>query len=303
VLSQSKQAVVVTGVSSGIGAAIASHLMNQGYTVFGSVRKPIDANTLQQSHPVAFHPMIFDVRDRESIAKAVASVQATLVSSEKRLVAVVNNAGIALFGPMECLDDQGFEDTVAVNLFGTRNVTNAFLPLLRMNQQTGRDRSSQKTKGVIVNISSLSGILNTPMNGAYCVAKHAVESIGEIYRRELYGTGIDLCSIRSGPIQSDIWVKNIEEQNQYEIANYNLMSANAQSIMRAATKKALPASVVATLVQDVIERRKCKLAYEIGDGSRIAKFLSALVPTRLADRLISRALLKTQTRKSPSATN
>ena len=113
-LNQSNMAVVVTGVSSGIGAAVAGHLMDQGYAVFGSVRKLTDANALQQSHPDLFYPMVFDVRDREGIAKAVVSVQDTLTGSGKHLAAIVNNAGIALFGPMECLDDQGFEDTVAV---------------------------------------------------------------------------------------------------------------------------------------------------------------------------------------------
>lgn len=78
------------------------------------------------------------------------------------------------------------------------------------------------------------------------------------------------------------------------------MSTNAQNIMKAATKRALPASVVATLVLDVIERRKCKLACELSDGSRVAKILSTLVPTRLADRLISCALLNKQTIKSSS---
>ena len=84
-----------------------------------------------------------------------------------------------------------------VNLIGTRIVTNAFLPLLR--------HDDRLQSGQIINISSLSGILNTPMNGAYCVAKHALESLGEIYRRELLPDGIDVVSIRSGPVQSEIW--------------------------------------------------------------------------------------------------
>ena len=291
-MDNTNRAVVVTGVSSGIGAAIAQCLIDQGYTVFGSVRKLEDAESLTTANPELFRPMVFDVRDRESISHAVEAVNYELAISDKPLAAIVNNAGIAQFGPMEHLNDQGFEDTVAVNVFGTRNVTNAFLPLLRLTNESNSESNQAKSAGVIVNISSLSGILNTPMNGAYCVSKHAVESIGEIYRRELYATGIDVCAIRSGPIQSEIWAKNIENQSQYKETYYNLMSGNAQKIMQQATTKALPASVIATLVLDVIERRKCRTSYDIGDGSWMAKILSSLMPARLADRLISRTLLK-----------
>ena len=286
-----KSAVVVTGVSSGIGAAIAQWLLDEGYTVFGSVRNLTDAENLRQSYSDAFYPIVFDVRDRSTINAVASDVQAILEKKDLQLVALVNNAGMALVGPMECLDDQGFEDTIAVNLFGTRNVTNAFIPLLRQNVDSIENKKKRKEQ-VIINISSLSGILNTPLNGAYCVSKHAMESIGDIYRRELYNSGIDVRSIRSGPIQSEIWTKNTIENTDYENADYTLMSANAQDIIKNAVKNALPASVIAKLVQDMIEGRKRRVAYELGDGSRITRLLSSLVPVRLADRLIAGALLK-----------
>lgn len=284
------RAVVVTGVSSGIGETIARYLMNSGYRVFGSVRNSADADPLVQSHEELFCPLVFDVRDREAVTVAAQLTAAKLWGQP--LAALVNNAGLALFGPMECLDDQNFESTVAVNLFGTRNVTNAFLPYLRGSKQHGGAMSASPTAGKIINISSLSGILNTPMNGAYCVSKHAVESLGEIYRRELLRSGIDVCSIRSGPIQSEIWTKNLEAAQVYKNADYTRMSGNAQAIMQNAARSAIPASVIARLVQDIIENRKRKVAYEIGAGSRIAKVLSSLVPARIADRLIGKALFK-----------
>ncbi len=288
--TSNSKSVVVTGVSSGIGEAIALHLLDSGYRVFGSVRKLADAEKLIQAHEALFCPLVFDVRNRESVQNAA---QLTTVKlSGQPLSALVNNAGLALFGPMECLDDQRFEETVAVNLFGTRNVTNAFLPLLRQSEHHANEKSVDRTAGKIINISSLSGILNTPMNGAYCVSKHAVESLGEIYRRELLPAGIDVCSIRSGPIQSEIWNKNIEAGKIYENADYALMSDNAQAIIKNAAKNALPASVISELVLDIIENRKRKVAYEIGAGSRVAKLLSSFVPARIADRIIGRALFK-----------
>jgi len=186
------KAVAVTGVSSGLGKAIALHLIENGYIVYGSVRKIEDARELQEHHPDRFHPMIFDVRDRDSIQSAITDITQQLADSESRLVALVNNAGMAAYGALECLDDKKFEETVAVNVFGTRNVTNEFLPLLRQPEDQNREAGADNKAGVIVNISSLSGILNTPMSGSYCISKHAMESIGDMYRRELYGSGISI---------------------------------------------------------------------------------------------------------------
>ena len=118
--------------------------------------------------------------DKEKIQSAAREVSSKLDGNP--LAGLINNAGHALFGPMECLDDQEFEQSLLVNVSGTRNVTNAFLPMLRS--------TPRSPPGKIINISSLSGIVNTPMNGAYCVAKHGVESLGEIYRRELLPAGI-----------------------------------------------------------------------------------------------------------------
>ena len=115
---------------------------------------------------------------------------------------------------MALLSDEVFRAQIEVNLFGVRNVTNTFLPLL------GASKDFKGTAGKIINISSLSGIFNTPMNGAYCVAKHALESLGEVYRRELMMYGIQVCSIQPGPIQSKLWDKNISAMDAYLDTDY-----------------------------------------------------------------------------------
>jgi len=216
--------VAVTGVSSGVGRAIATCLVENGYTVFGSVRKIDDATELLQQYPDSFHAMLFDVRNANEINASIETIRKTLQDTGSRMVALVNNAGMAAYGPLECLDDKKFEETVAVNVLGTRNVTNAFLPLLRIPENPRIEAGPKNKAGVIVNISSLSGILNTPMSGSYCITKHAMESIGEMYRRELYGSGIDITSIRSGPIQSEIWTKNIA----HDIVGYDNISYDAK---------------------------------------------------------------------------
>ena len=276
--------IVVTGVSSGIGQEMARCLARKGYRVFGSVRKAADSQGLEAELGERFHTLIFDVCDTPSITAA--AQQVSKIVGEDGISCIINNAGLALFGPVELLEDDAFEHIMKVNVLGTRFVTNAFLPVLR----AGNDKG-QLCK--IVNISSLSGIFNTPMNGAYCVSKHAMESLGEIYRRELFGEGIDVVSIRSGPIQSEIWRKNLDASKAYENTVYAKMAKKTHRIMEHAKKSALPPLVIADLVLDIIEGRKKKLSYHVGEGARISRiFGSSLMPKRLADKLIYNALTK-----------
>lgn len=278
------QNIVVTGVSSGIGQEIARCLANKGYRVFGSVRKPADAKPLEDELGDRFQTLVFDVCDTDSITAAAKSVSDSVKDSG--ISAIINNAGLALFGPIELLEDDAFEHIMKVNVLGSRLVTNAFLPALRIGNK-------EQTHSKIVNISSLSGIFNTPMNGAYCVSKHAMESLGEIYRRELMAEHIDVVSIRSGPIQSEIWKKNIDSTSAYEDTVYGNMAVKSHKIMEHAKKSALPPSVIAELVLGILEGRKKKHSYHVGQGSRISQiFASSLMPTRLADKLIHNALSK-----------
>ena len=282
--SRNGKNIVVTGVSSGIGKETARCLAKRGYRVFGSVRKITDGQPLTEELGDRFHALLFDVCDTDAIATAAEDV--SNIAGDDGISAIINNAGLALFGPIELLADDAFEHIMKVNVLGTRFVTNAFLPLLRAG-----NHEAQRSK--IINISSLSGIFNTPMNGAYCVSKHAMESLGEIYRRELYGEKIDVVSIRSGPIQSEIWRKNIDAASEYKDSVYGVMATKTHRIMENAKKSALPPSVIAELVLGIIEGRKRRHSYHVGQGSRVSRMLSSsLMPRRLADRLIYNALSK-----------
>ncbi len=289
-----RRTVVVTGVSSGIGRAICKFLVQQKLTVFGSVRVAKDGDDLAEELGGNFYPLVFDLCDPAAIAKSRDRVSNHL--DDGVLTALINNAGLAQFGPQEFVDDREFEQVVSVNLFGTRNVNNAFLPLLRC-RALGFESAAQsrRSPGKIINISSLSGILNTPMNGTYCISKHALESMGEIYRRELIADGIDVVSIRSGPIQSEIWNKNLKPTPVYEVESYNEMSRTSQTIMRDAQANALPADVIAKFVWDIIEGRRRRTAYALGQGALMSRLLSSdLMPARLADWLIDRKLRPTR---------
>ena len=192
--------VLVTGVSTGIGFDIVRYLINRGYHVLGSVRKEADIIKLNAAFPDNYTCLQFDVTKKEEIIAALPIVKKAL--NGQALAGLVNNAGLASGGPLQLMDDDKFRYQMEVNLFGVRNVTNVFLPLL------GAYKGFTGKSGKIIMISSISGIFNTPFNGAYCVSKHAVESMAEVYRRELMLYGIDVVSIQPGPIQSDLWDKN-----------------------------------------------------------------------------------------------
>ena len=121
------------------------------------------------------------------------------------------------------------------------------------------DRPANQDPGKIILNSSISGVLNTPINGAYCVSKHAVESLGEVYRRELYPFGIDVLSIQSGPIQSEIWKKNIGALDEFMDTDYAKMVEKTNEILIAGQKSAQPAETISRLIEKIITTKRPKL--------------------------------------------
>ena len=274
--------ILVTGVSTGIGYDAVRYLVQHGYRLFGSVRKDADVERLNHDFPDNFVCLKFDVTDLEQINAAVEMVREHL--DGETLTALVNNAGFAQGGPMALLSDQVFRQQMEVNLFGVRNVTNAFLPLL------GASKDFEGEPGKIINISSISGIFNTPMNGAYCVAKHALESLGEVYRRELMMYGIQVASIQPGPIQSDLWDKNLNALDLYLDSDYGKMAEKSNAIIRASQKDALPAEVISKLIEKIITSRRPKLSYIVTKHKLINTMVAKYLPKRLADWFLHRSL-------------
>ena len=278
------KSIVITGVSSGIGHETVAYFIEQGYTVFGSVRSEADYERLQADFPDNFTPLKFDVVDKEAIQAAVGKVQEVL--GDNLLTALVNNAGIALAGPLELVDDDRFEHQLMVNVVGLRLVINAFLPLLG----ASLDRPSDQRSGKIINISSISGILNAPINGSYSIAKHAVESVGEVYRRELMMYGIDVVSIQAGPIQSRIWEKNIGSMSEFADSDYAPMIEKVEAMMAEAQKVAKPARVMSQRIHEIIDDRNPRTAYIIHSRVLPVYLVSHWMPARWVDRMLHRRL-------------
>ena len=205
---------------------------------------------------------------------------------DQGLTCLVANAGIAVAGPLELVDDEAFDHQLLVNVSGTRNVINAFLPMLG----AFHSRPASQRPGKIILNSSISGILNTPINGPYCVSKHAVESLGEVYRRELYPFGIDVISIQSGPIQSEIWNKNIGSMDGFMDSDYKKMIQKTNVFLTESQKLAQPAEVISRLIEKITNSEKPSLSYIVHSRPWLIRLLSFWIPSRMVDRIIVKRL-------------
>jgi hypothetical protein len=191
------KSVVVTGVSTGIGWGCAKVLTASGFRIFGSVRKQADAERLAQELGPNFTPLIFDVTDEAAVAAAAKQVEAALRG--ETLFGLVNNAGIAVPGPLLYQKIEDFKRQIAVNLTGQLIVIQAFAPLL------GADRARKGAPGRIVMISSAGGKNASPFLGAYNASKFALEGMSESLRRELILFGIDVIVVAPGTVATSMW--------------------------------------------------------------------------------------------------
>ena len=276
--------VLVTGVSTGIGYSAVEHLVNSGYGVFGSVRKQEDATRLQSVFGENFIPLIFDVRDEEAILESVKVVELKLRSNDE-LVAIVNNSGIALGGPIQHLPTDVYRKQFEVNLFGVISVTRSYLKLL------GAYRGSAH-QGRIVMISSVSGKRSFPFVAPYTASKHALEALSDSLRREMMLYGIKVVIIEPGPIKTPIWDKAPStEENPFLETDYEPALRNFYRQMVTKGKvEGLPVERVGTLVERVITIKNPKTRYVITGRKWLDFILPGILPDRWLDKLFAKFL-------------
>ena len=273
-------AVLVTGVSSGIGRAIALDLMEVGYTVFGSVRRKADAEALVAASGQRFIPLVFDVTDAAGVAAAAAEVERHV--GRAGLTALVNNAGINVSGPILHQPADRFRQVMEVNFHGLVGVTRAFLPLL------GASDAPRDRPGRIVNIGSVQGIMTVPFMAAYAASKHAVEAFAQGLRREMIPFGISVSTIEPNFTRSDIFAKAAVDAgaNQYIATRYEAAWAQFNVALAAAEARAKPAGTVARTVRRALQSRRPRTRYPLDPIWHLGR----LLPDRLFDRLIFKGL-------------
>jgi len=273
--------VVVTGASTGIGTACVKVLAAAGFHVFGSVRKPADAERLAKQFGAAFTPLVFDVTDRAAVARAAQTVEQALAGAT--LAGLVNNAGIAVAGPLLYVPIEDFEQQFAVNVTGQLIVTQAFAPLL------GADRSRTGAPGRIVMISSVGGRNALPLVGPYAASKFAIEGISEALRRELMLFGIDVVIVAPGAVTTPIWGKSDDLVAAFATTPYAAAVAKMKAFMTAIAAKGLPAERIGETVLTALTASKPKTRYTLAPNP-FQQFLSARLPKRLVDRTIAKQI-------------
>jgi NAD(P)-dependent dehydrogenase (short-subunit alcohol dehydrogenase family) len=279
----SVKTVVVTGVSSGIGESTAALLVAEGFRVFGAVRHDEDGVRLSARLGQNFSPLMMDVTDGAAIAAAAAEVDAALGGTT--LAGLVNNAGIAIGGPLALLPLGEIRHQLEVNLIGQIGVTQVFLPLL------GADRTRSGKPGRIVNVSSVSGKRAMPFMGPYAASKHALEAVSESLRRELMLFGIDVVIVAPGTVATPIWDKARElDTTRFENSEYASALARMLAYVLDIGPKGDPPERTARVIHHALTAPSPKPRYAPVHGKFMNWTLPALLPKRFVDRKIARGL-------------
>ncbi len=274
------KSVVVTGVSTGIGWGIVKILTAQGVRVFGSVRKAADAERLKAEFGTLFEPLIFDVTDEAGALAAAAHVR-TVLNGEP-LMGLVNNAGVAVAGPLLHLPIAEFRHQIEVNITGVVIATQAFTPLL----VPGPGR--KEAPGRIVNISSVGGKNGTPFMAPYNASKFAIEGLSEALRRELMVLGVDVIIVAPGAVKTAIWGKAQEvDISAYEKTAFYPALVKVRAFMNGAG--GLPVERLGQLVAEVLTTAKPKVRYTISPEP-LQTFITANLPRRMVDRIFAKRL-------------
>jgi NAD(P)-dependent dehydrogenase (short-subunit alcohol dehydrogenase family) len=274
--------VVITGSSTGIGHAAAKVLIGRGFRVFGSVRKQADADRLRQEFGDSFVPLLFDVTDDAAVNAAAAEVRSALKG--ETLAGLVNNAGIAVSGPLLELPVAEFRRQMEVNVMGPVIATKAFAPLL------GADPSLQGPRGRIVMMSSVGGRNGNPLLSPYSTSKFAIEGLAESLRREFLLFGIDVIVIGPGAVKTPIWDKAEEiDVSAYRTSPFFAVLERMRTIMLTMARTGLAPEEIGELVHAVLTRPHPKVRYEI-TPEPFQMLMMRLLPKRTLDRIIGKRL-------------
>ncbi len=269
--------VVITGASTGIGRAIAEVLCASGHRVFANVRRKEDAEGIEAALGQNCRAIRFDVRDDKAIADAAAAVAAEL--GDDGLDALVNNAGIAVPGPIEHVPLAQFRDQFEVNVVGVVAATQAFLPLLKTGGRGGR----------IVNISSISGTITYPFLGPYSASKFALEALSDAMRRELAIAGIDVSVIQPGRFATPIWQKSdVAEGSVPDDSPYHGPLAAFEAAGSDGSDGMHPERI-GHLVAEILASPRPRPRYRV-TRSPMTQWLARRLSTRLLDRIMARRL-------------
>lgn len=277
------RSVLITGASTGIGRATALRLDAAGWRVFAGVRKETDADALRAAASDQLTPIVLDVTDARQIAAAAA--QLGLGLGEAGLDGLVNNAGIALPGPLETMPIEDFRRQLEVSLTGQVAVTQAFLPQIR------------RARGRVIFISSIGGRIAFPLTGAYHAAKFGLEAAGDVFRQELRSWGIGVSIVEPGSIDTRIWRaieggagEHNEAVNAGREALYGKAMKRYRKVVNNLAERGIPPEKVAAVVEKALSTGRPRSRYLVGLDAKLQARLKILVPTPVFDWAVARLM-------------
>jgi NAD(P)-dependent dehydrogenase (short-subunit alcohol dehydrogenase family) len=273
------KSVLITGASTGIGRTCALHLDRLGHRVYAGVRTEDRAQELRELASDRLVPLVLDVTDQAQVDEAAERIG----KDDAGLYGVVNNAGVALGGPLEYLPIDIWREQLEVNVIGQVAVTKAMLPLVRA------------ARGRIVFIGSIGGRVATMLLGPYCASKFAIEAISESLRHELHPWGIHVCVVEPGSIKTSIWEKGRQYADRIERelppeagAQYGGHIAVLRKALDMQDRQAADPEKVASAVEHALFARRPKTRYVVGTDARIQSAMVRSLPARPRDAIIRR---------------
>jgi NAD(P)-dependent dehydrogenase (short-subunit alcohol dehydrogenase family) len=267
--------VLVTGAARGIGKAIVEHLGSSGWDVVAGVRSEEDANAITKVYPQRVSAVILDITNADHIARLHDSLP-------ERLDAVVNNAGVAVGGPVETVSADDWRKVFDTNVVGQLAVTQAVLPRLR------------ESRGRLLFISSVNGRIATPMLGPYSASKFALEAACDALRVELKAWGIPVVLIEPAQTDTDMWrtagdmVLQIESEMSAEHRElYADHIAGMKKFVPTARKMASPTRKVVAVVDEALTARRPKARYVVALLPKVQTAVVPRLPVAVRDRLMA----------------
>lgn len=270
---------LVTGTSTGIGKACVERLAADGWTVFAGVRRPEDGEKLAANVGGDVRPVLLDVTDEAQVADAVAQVHEAVGAAG--LHGLVNNAGVALGGPVEFTPMERWRRQFEVNVFGQIAVTRAVFDLVR----AGRGR--------FVFVGSMAGRVANPGLGPYAASKHALEALAESLRHELARTPMHVSLIEPGNVKTPIWEKgkSVADEIEGELpeerrADYGRLIAASRAVIDEAEHRGVTPEHVAGVVMHALTSPRPRARYLVGTDAKLMGHVVTKLPDRVRDRLI-----------------
>jgi NAD(P)-dependent dehydrogenase (short-subunit alcohol dehydrogenase family) len=277
------KSVLVTGASTGIGRATALRLDAGGWRVFAGVRREADAEALREAGSDRLAPVILDVTDAGQIAAARDRIAGKLDGAG--LDGLVNNAGVALPGPLETLPIEDFRRQIEVNLTGQVAVTQAVLAPIR------------KARGRIVFISSIGGRIAFPLTGAYHASKFGIEAVGDVFRQELRPWGIAVSIVEPGSIDTPIWERGEaaadeigERAHSAQEDLYGKAIESYRKVVKQLAARGIAPEKVAETIEHALSVGRPRTRYLVGLDAKIQARLKPIVPTPVFDWVVARTM-------------